>query len=191
MHRHVWNMLFQATVKRNHPMRTAVLATADPEQGPFARTVVLREADTQAYQLVFFTDIRSHKVSQIQRQEMIATLYWDPGKKVQIRCRGKGTLEQGTDRCREIWDRLNTAGRRAYATVQAPGTKVGEYTTGLPSGWSDDWSDVKTAPAFAHFAILIQDVVEMNVLHLEQEGHQRALFTRQSDDTWEMTWLIP
>ena len=171
-------------------MRTPVMATY-AEEAPFARTVVLREADTQSYELLFFTDIRSHKVGQLREQSQVASLYWDPGKKIQIRCRGKVALEQGTERCQEFWSRLNGAGRRTYATVQEPGSKVTEYTTGLPEGWSDDWPPENTDFAFTNFALLIQEVTEMDVLHLEQEGHQRALFARQQDDSWDMTWLIP
>lgn len=190
MHRHLWNMLFQATVKRNHPMRTPVLATCSGTI-PFVRTVVLRDVDTRSHQLFFFTDSRSDKVDQLRENEDMTSLFWDPGKKVQIRCRGKATLEQGTDRCRELWDQLNAAGRSSYAALMAPGTKVDEYTTGLPEGWSNNWPDDKTDAAFAHFMLLIQDVTEIDGLHLEQNGHQRALFTRRKDDNWDMSWLIP
>lgn len=191
MHRHAWNMLFQAAVKRNHPMRTPALATHSAS-GPRVRTVVLRAADTQTHQLFFFTDIRSHKAEQLgQDGGRIATLYWDPNKKIQIRCRGTATLQQGTERCREFWNHLSAAGRSAYATTLSPGTEVDHYTTGLPEGWSNNWPAGKTDFAFEHFALLVQEVTEVEVLHLEQEGHQRGLFIRKGNGQWAMTWLIP
>lgn len=188
--RHLWNMLFQATVKRNDPMRTPVMGTVSPN-GPRLRTVVLRQADTQQKKLLFFTDIRSSKIQEIGQTPAISTLYWHPQKKVQIRCRGQASWSHQDKQCREIWEKLNAAGRRSYATGEAPGTSVAASTDGVPDAWNEMTGEAQTRLAFAHFAIIHQDVEEMEGLHLEQNGHQRALFQRKSDDRWSATWLIP
>jgi pyridoxine/pyridoxamine 5'-phosphate oxidase len=184
--RQSWNLLFQATVKRHDPMRTPTLATA--RNGvPRARTVVLREVDTNQRRLLFFTDRRSGKVEEIQGQTQAACTFWHPQRKVQVRLRGTFQLESDTNRALDYWKKLNDQGRASYATLQPPGTPASVDTSGLPEQWP---SPRLAERAYQNFCLLDLVVTEMEVLHLHPAGHQRAFF-RWEEGTWSMTWLIP
>jgi pyridoxine/pyridoxamine 5'-phosphate oxidase len=62
----IWKELGRASLDRHHEWRTPVLASADADGLPEARTVVLRQVDAVAGQLTFYTDSRSPKVAQLQ-----------------------------------------------------------------------------------------------------------------------------
>ena len=61
----IWQELQQAAQQPGHEWRTMALATVESQEAQ-ARTVVLREVDGIARELVFFTDARSPKVLQMQ-----------------------------------------------------------------------------------------------------------------------------
>ncbi len=187
--RQAWNLLFRATVERNAAMRTPVLATTDQRGIPRVRTVVLRKADTDGRLLYYFTDIRSEKISELHYQPQSSVLFWDPKRHLQIRCTGNMVIHQQDDLSGEFWQQLSKPGRKAYATRLDPGTPLPAYTDGLPDNWSElDLSE--TDKYQENFALLVHQVEDMDVLHLEREGHQRARFEWENDQ-WQSTWLVP
>lgn len=187
--RQAWNLLFRATVERNSPLRTPVLATTDQQGMPHVRTVVLRKADTEKQALYYFTDIRSDKIRELNIQSQASALFWDPKRNIQLRCTGPVTVHHKDDLATAFWQNIAKPGRKAYATQQPPGTTLTEYSTGLPDNWPElDLSD--TDGYLDHFAVLVHQIDHLDILHLEREGHQRARFSREGND-WNGTWVVP
>ena len=187
--KHCWNLLFQAYVKRNHPMRTAYLATQSTD-GPRVRTIVLRKSNAEERRLLFFCDVRSPKVQHLKKNSQAEVLFYDPKKKVQIRANGDIQIEQGSSLCKEYWTQLNRAGRSSYAAVPNPGAAMEEDQTGLPENWAESFPLSFTEYAFQNFCLLHLEVRELDLLHLHPEGHQRAGFNWNGQD-WGKTWRIP
>ena len=184
-----WNLIYRAAISRNDPMRTPVLATV-AEGHPHQRTIVLREVDTTANLLYFFSDLRAPKVTQLQQECLCNLIFWDPRKKVQIELRANGRVLHQTPPNKKFWDRINVGGRTSYATIHPPGTKITQNQPYLPEYWKLDMNIQETTPAYEHFAVLELEAYELDVLHLHQEGHQRCLFKKVGHN-WEMDWLVP
>ncbi len=187
--KHSWNLLFQAVEKRNDPMRTPVFGTLEDQESRL-RMVVLRYAEPVARRTLFYTDARSNKIADLQRQPRSTVLYWHPQKKIQIRQRGKVVLHQENELTAEHWSKLSVRGRSSYATIDPPGTPVDQSTNGLPEHWSDEMALEDTVYAYPHFMIIDMKVDYMDCLHLQQEGHQRASW-QWSEDRWRGSWLVP
>mgnify|MGYP006196394707 CR=1 FL=1 len=83
----IWKELGRASQDRHHEWRTPVLASADPDGLPDARTVVLRQVDALAGQLTFYTDSRSPKVAQLQTQAAAMLVFWSARLSWQLRVR--------------------------------------------------------------------------------------------------------
>ena len=185
-----WHLLNRGAAQKRDPLHTFTLGTAAPD-GPRLRTVVLRKTFRERRGLHFYTDFRSHKVTEIEQQAAVSALFWHPKKNVQLRLRGHGSFENQTDRCRAIWDNLPVHGRKTYGTVQAPGQILDDADDDLPAFWQQsDVEKERTDYAFAHFAVGTLLVQEIEWLLLDRQGHQRAAFN-WVEDGWRGNWLVP
>jgi hypothetical protein len=185
-----WHLLIKAAVKRKGDYQKPSVATVDADGFARQRVMVLREADLQRRMLTFFTDARSTKVEELRKHSYLSCLFWDERKKVQIRMNGKAALEQGSERCRQYWDRLPVQGRSSYAALSAPGTPQKTDKVPLPDHWHDGMDLQETAYAFEHFMVITCQVYNAGLLHLHHEGHQRAQFKYQ-DGAWAGKWVAP
>ncbi len=175
-----WQMLERASHEIEHDWRHLVLATVAGEGADAygdARLIVLREADSTASTLTFFTDARSPKVTQLRRQPVATMHAWSAtlGWQLRMRC----TLDIQTDglAVSSRWARLKmTPGAHDYLSPLAPGAT-------LDSPWSP------LAPAHAErasFAVVTAKVDAFDWLELHADGHRRAVF----DEIGER-WINP
>jgi len=157
-----WQQLERAAAERDHAWRTLTLATTDGEVG-LARTVVLREVDTTARTLVFYTDARSAKVAQIAAHPVGTLLAWSAALGWQLRLRCHFEVDHGGLAASSRWARLRlTPAAQDYLSPLAPGSEIGAHQSG-------------PAPR-EHFAIVSARVEALDWLELHAEGHRRALF---------------
>lgn len=183
-----WHLLFQATVKRNDPLKTPVigsLASGFLEM----RTVVLRAVDIQNRRLTVFADKRSPKVTQLEKHHELYWLFWHPQRSIQIRAKGKAVLHQDNATTERYWKNIPIPGRSNYAAEIAPGTKSEQPTNGLPAFWNDKILLEQTEFAYSNFTVIESEISFVDVLHLHREGHQRGQF--HWNDSWQGHWAIP
>ena len=172
----IWKELGRASQDRHHAWRTPVLATAAPDGGVNARTVVLRGVDEALGTLVVFTDARSPKVSELGHQPQALLVCWSARLNWQLRVQVQMSVATSGPQVEALWQRVKqSAAATDYLQPVAPGTPQ----TG-PARHSE-------APSAAHhFAVLTAKVTEMDWLELGREGHRRA---RVLPGSWQ--WLTP
>lgn len=170
----VWQELARAATDRTHEWRTPVLATVDGNL-PDARTVVLREVDAGARQLVLYSDARAAKIGQLAAQPRAVLLAWSPRLRWQLRLRIEVEVHTGGLAVASRWARLKLAPSAAdYLSALAPGAPL-QAPGSLPP-----------AEARAHFALLQAAVRSIDWLELHPDGHRRAAF-----DADGARWLQP
>ncbi len=159
----VWREMQAATWDRTHGWRSPVMATIGDDGAPDARTLVLRSADFATRWLVFFTDTRSPKVAQLQRDPRAQLVFWCPRLRWQLRVQAEVNVDSMSDKVQEAWSRIRTTGAaREYLAPVPPGAA-------LPQGEAHEAS--AEAP---HFSILRAGVLGMDLLLLARHGaHQR------------------
>jgi pyridoxamine 5'-phosphate oxidase len=158
----LWRELADAAHHLAHPWRTAVLATADGEVAD-ARTVVLRETDSVAQRLTFFSDARAHKVTQLIAHPQGTLVMWSPVLHWQLRLRVQ--LQAVTDglAVSSRWARLKLSPEaHDYLSAMAPGSVLNNAL-----GARGDR---------AHFALILADVQSIDWLELHPQGRRRARF---------------
>ncbi len=188
--RSAWNLLFRSTVQRNDPFRTPVLTTINDDL-PNARTVVLRSVDTTQRTLVCYTDYRSAKVAELQTNSETCWVFWNATRKIQIRAYGAIAIHHNDEVAKAQWQKIPVRNRKDYSTKAAPGTIQVSLENQLPDFWNESGLDIqKTEHFFESFVVLACEVTKIDWLHLHREGHQRALFTWQSEQ-WNSDWLVP
>ncbi|QZD91232.1 flavin-binding protein [Qipengyuania aurantiaca] len=163
-------------------MHTPVVATADAD----ARIMVLRDFDAEDWTLRFHTDRRAPKVGVIGDGSPVGVLLYDREEKVQIRCRGRGWIEEDTALADTSWKESDAFARRCYLGAP-PGEPRDEPSSGLP-----DWiegqrpTEEQLEPARINFAVLIVEIEEADWYYLSNSGHRRALIDRDGG-----RWITP
>lgn len=168
----VWEELAQCVSERDHDWRRGVLATCSPE-GADARVVVLREAQPEDRALVIYTDTRSPKVGQLQRNPRATLVCWSASLGWQLRLRGHMEV---------ACDGLQVTSR--WATIQhRPSAQ--DYLSPLAPG--SDWvAGGKVDHPRQHFGVLTLQVQSIDWLEVHALGHRRAMF-----DARGRRWLAP
>lgn len=168
----VWHELGAAAAGRDHPWRQAVLATIDGERAD-ARTVVLREANTEARTLTFFTDERSPKVRQIGAHPRGTMVMWSDPLGWQLRLAVRLELETAGLAVSSRWARLKmTPGAHDYLSPLPPGSTLERPR---PERGTREY-----------FAVITATVEAVDWLELHAEGHRRAVF-----DGGRQRWVAP
>jgi pyridoxamine 5'-phosphate oxidase len=167
-----WLELGHAAHDREHPWRVMTLATVDGDRAD-ARSVVLRDVDTERREIVFYTDARSPKVAQIHAQPQAVLVGWWPQPGWQLRLRVTLSIETSGLEVSSRWARVKLSpSAHDYLAALPPGTPVERFQ---PERGSRE-----------HFAVVTARVDEMDWLELHAEGHRRARLAGDAS-----TWLTP
>lgn len=177
----LWTELAHAAATRDHPWRQPVLATTCPHLGAQARTVVLREVDPAARTLLLYTDLRTPKVSQLGADPRAQLVCWSPALGWQLRLSVKVGCETEGLKVTSRWAMLrHTRAAQDYLSPLAPGSALPADGVGAPPAGA-----VRGA-----FAVLRLQVLAMDWLALDPQGHRRAVFDFR-DATPTARWLVP
>ena len=168
----VWLQLSQAPKDRSHAWRIGVLATADGD-GADARSVVLREVAATTRSLVFYTDSRSPKALQMQRQARGTLVLWSATLGWQLRLKVQLSMETSGLAVSSRWARLKMSpAAQDYLSPLPPGSAI---STPLPERGTRE-----------HFGVVTAQVLAVDWLELHADGHRRASF-----DAEGRRWLVP
>lgn len=165
-----WQKLQRASRESNDEWRQLALATVvgegDEAHGD-VRLVVLREVNAAERLLIFFTDSRSPKVSQIRHQPVATMLAWSESMGWQLRLRCRLDIQTEGLAVSSRWARLKMSpGAYDYLSPLAPGVP-------LDAPWSPL---VPTRADRASFAVVTARVEAIDWLELHADGHRRAVF---------------
>jgi pyridoxine/pyridoxamine 5'-phosphate oxidase len=185
-----WRLLTRANNDRKHAFRTASVSSVRPDGTPNARTVVMRKADREAGTIRLYTDLRSGKMTDLEAGAQLHWLLWDPKKQLQFGASGTvKRLERGREL--ERFAQLPKHGRKAYATLNGPGTSLTENTDGLPPNW-EAMDESETDYAAANFCVLETVLERAEVLSLDRaQGHRRIRATKDETGNWALKWIVP
>ena len=155
--------LQQAAQQPGHEWRTMVLATVQDNEAQ-ARTVILREADSAARELIFFTDARSAKAAQIEAHPVGTLLCWSRRIGWQLRLRVELEVQCSGLKVSSRWAKLKlTPAAQDYMSPLPPGSPLAAQA--VPERASRN-----------HFAVVTARVQSIDWLELHAEGHRRASF---------------
>jgi pyridoxamine 5'-phosphate oxidase len=177
-----WELLSEAPALRESPLRLGTLATVDADGAPRARTVVLRAAGVGWLEV--YTDARSPKVAELQREPSAALCLYDPQRQLQLRLGGRISIHQGDEASAEAWRAAGIYARRDYLAPLAPGTPLDDPREGDPAEPDANQGSSE------NLAILRLEVDRLDWLALNRSGHRRAELRRE-EGTWSARWLQP
>lgn len=166
--------LSRGVADRKHPARHPTLATCAAD-GPQQRTVVLRGFDRTLCQLEMHTDAASAKVAELITDPRASLHIWIPRQKMQLRLSVDVALITADG---DRWGAVPERARRVYGGAPAPGTEIATPESYAP------------APELARFTTLLCRLHRMDLLHLGEAMHRRAIFEGSGSD-WTGKWCAP
>jgi len=123
-----------------------------------------------------YTDARSAKVSELEKEPKAMFAFWSARLNWQLRVKVAISVTTESPELQALWQHVQQSASAAdYMAPAAPGTERPEGHSIADTGSGDH-----------HFALLNARVLQMDWLELGQGGHRRA---RLSADTWQ--WLTP
>lgn len=182
----------RAAVDVKHDLHRIYIAT----QGnvyPEVRTVILRSVNWDKNQLIFYTDIRSKKYSELSDNNKISLMGYNHQKSYQIRIRGNVSLHHMDEIAEQNWCKQAASSRRVYLASN-PGSILNQPSNGLSEFHnSQDLQLHSTENGFNNFVSVTTNVHELEWLLLARQGHRRALYKFNEGLTApsESHWLCP
>jgi hypothetical protein len=185
-----WDLLEEGAARARVPFHTPVLATIS-DHGPEARTVVLRDADREALALTCHTDARSAKFGEIRGDGRVSWLFYDPGRKLQVRIRAIASAVADGAVAERRWTGVRVGSRRCYLSTEAPGAPLPQAGNALPASLRARRPTAdESETGRVNFAVVESRVVSVDCLYLDSEGHRRAQFDCASGVP-EGRWVAP
>ena len=177
VYQNIWQQLRRGQNDKKHAFRFGTFVTMN-DNFPNPRTVVLRKAVQPDAQIWLYTDFRSPKVRDINTNNNVSWLFYNPKKQEQLRLYGKAEVLHNEEINREIWQSLPDYGKTDYLTRQAPGSIKKNDSKRLLSAKNAD-----------NFCVVITKIHLIDWLQLSREGHLRARFEYINDE-WQGNWLV-
>ena len=170
----VWRELEAAVSGRGHPWKLGVLATRDGEEAD-ARSVVLREIDSAARELLIYTDARSPKALQIATHPQGTLVLWSRELGWQLRLKLVLSMATSGLAVTSRWARLRlTPAAQDYLSPLPPGSTL-EQPLPLASIQKESRD---------RFAVITAGVQLVDWLELDARGHRRAVFEAGRPGRW-------
>ena len=178
-----WALLSHGATDSNDPLHWPVMATMGAI-GPDARTVVLRAVHPADRGIDVYSDRRSGKLAELQRDPRTCMVFHHPQRRVQLRVWGPMRVLTQGDQVDQAWNALSPSSRALYRQVVHPG-----YPIARPQD-----AEVLSVPEAGReqFAVLRLSVHALDCLHLH-DGHQRRcrFDWPENQDTPMTRWLAP
>ena len=168
--------LLQSCSDRDHPFCVFWLATFG--EYPELRTIISRKVDDDL-SILFYTDPRSPKVTQIKENDRVTAVFWHPEKKLQVRMKGRAFLIENIKKLYpQLLERIkNSPLIKDFTAKEAPSTVI-EEPCELHFGSEIFFEAVRIVPEI------------LDVLQIGEENHIRYRYTNENG-SWKEERLVP
>lgn len=163
--------------EKGHPFRLFSLASMGKDQAIGLRTVVLRKVSS-GLRLTFYTDARSPKIEELQKNNSVSALFYDPTKMIQLRIEGNAHIEKDNAVLKKHWETIPDGGEKDYNTNKPPGDKISGF------------QEIQYLNGKNHFCIVHIIPSRLDFLKLGRENHTRVQFSLLNNK-WKGEFLVP
>ena len=187
----IWNLLDKGKKDINSPFHQAYLATHS-DNYPSIRTVVLRNVNSKDKIISFHTDFRSKKINEILNNNNISILFYDHDEKIQIKCSGKGVINNKNENSNQSWQKTMPSSKKCYIADEAPGSTSKIPTSGYKKEHEIELPNEEILNSgYENFTLINMGILEIEWLYLYRYGHRRAKFIINNKILEKKVWLTP
>jgi len=117
----IWNIL-KEHIEEGQELQRMVVSSVDENLRPQVRTMILRAVDFKTKCLYFYTDARSSKIGQWQKNQFCQVLAYSPSELLQLRFTAKAEVWQSGELYESAKSGLKEHQWRDYSSLLAPGS---------------------------------------------------------------------
>jgi pyridoxamine 5'-phosphate oxidase len=187
----IWHLLHAGSQNPKEAFYTGTLGTQSVS-GVELRTVVVREVNTAGKQIFCYSDKRAGKVAEIQANPSVSWLFWDAGKRIQLRLSGTAIVHISDAFTEKHWQQTTPSNRRSYMAISSPGSLLNHPGSGLPADLDTREPTLEESEqGKANFAVIISAIHQIDWLHLGNKGYRRAIFNYENGALTKSFWIVP
>ncbi len=168
----IWDLLLQGVINKKSKFHTPTLSTIR-ESKVNSRTIILRKVLKNEKTLVFYSDARSNKCSDIKKNKNCTIHIYESKYNLQTQLYGSAKLENQTKKTKTIWQGLNDFSKKNYSSNISPGLKVRNYKN--LKYFQDD------EKGYNNFSLINFKVSKIECLQLLSNNNQRVEFIYKGD----------
>ena len=185
-----WAILEDAVDDPGHDLHLPSIATVTPAGAPRSRTVVLRGFDPLEPELLIHTDLRSPKCREIENQGIVSWLFYDRGRKLQLRVQTTASVQSVGPRADAAWANASASSRRAYLAPHQPSSVLEQWHPNIPEEFQRTVPPIQaTESGRPNFALIVCRIHEMDRLDLGYDGHRRSRWSWQQGELHTSEWV--
>lgn len=186
----IWEHLYQGAEGSKSSFHLASLGTVK-DVFPRVRTVVMRKVIGEENSVIFHTDTRSAKYSEIQSNGNVALSFYSKEDKIQIRLEGTASIHEDDDVADMQWQSSKLTSRKCYLANPGPGAESPIPDSGVPAIFDGRVpSEEESEAGRENFCAVKVKVNKIDWLYLSSSGHKRAVFDLNEEDV-NAGWVIP
>lgn len=176
--------------KRRSGFHHGVLATSS-EEGPTARTLILRAVEREPLSIRFHCDRRSPKIAGIAHNPKAEACFYSPSDRLQVRVSGEIDCLTEGELVEKAWQETQLLSRRCYLVEQGPGSELTDPELGMPDHLKGgEPSQEESEEGRKNFAVLLLKATKLDVMELHISGHIRSRH-RLEPTGWKSMWTQP
>ena len=176
----IWDFFQQGVKNKKSAFHYPTIATGS-EKSFNLRTVVLRKVIREDKIVVFHSDIRSKKITELKSSNKLLLHIYDKKNKVQIQAEGKAKIFYKEKINNLIWNSLSNNTKSVYLVNKTPGKKIANQK---------DFKNLTHDEGYENFAIIKVKIYQIIFLQLSHSGNKKALFKYLSKNN-KYFWLVP
>lgn len=179
------NQLLDAAQNPQNSWKLFTLSNVSLDGFPSSRYVVLRDASSDdKFQIVFFTDNRSSKVTDLIDKPAVSLCFFDRETGVQLILKGQAKLDNQNEISKAYWDRTSWHSLKCYYMKDKP-------NDALHAPFILDSNEITEEEAYQHFTVVTCTLSEGDLLHLTKTGNERIIFKIDKGKFSEAFWAVP
>lgn len=187
-----WKKLVNGSVKKKNGYRTMCVGTIGEEKDTSLRIVINRKVDELKKTVTFFTDNRSRKFFDLQKDNRVSLLFYDARQKTQIVLKAHASLNINNTLTTDRWKATSPQARLGYMTNEVPNTKSETATLGYDERFSEiKPTEMESNPYQKNFSVITCEVYELEFLYLDYLGNRKANFYYKNGVLVDSFWAVP
>lgn len=187
-----WKKLLNGSVKKKNGFRTMCVGTIGSDSTVALRTVINRKVDELQKNIFFYTDNRSRKFFDLQKNNQVSLHFYDAKQRVQIVLKAHAEICDDAVFTENRWQASSPQARLGYMTLDAPNTKSENPTLGYDEKFSETKpTDAESDLFKKNFTIIICKVYELEFLYLDYVGNRKANFFYKNSVLEDCFWAVP
>lgn len=184
--------LLQAVTNRHHAYHLMTVSNITADNTPSSRIVVMRDFNDQQRWVDFHTDVRSSKISQLEKNPHLSLLFYDPdGSKAQIGLQAKASIHHQDEITKTKWAKTLDMSKKCYLSPYAPGQTLPQVFTHDSKLDIHQLTDQQDAQAYEQFVVMRCHYTQIDFYQLNHQGNIHAKFSWDGTGNLTSNWLAP